>query len=220
VPFGYRRSLHSRGVILYSSANISQVPHRGVLLEIHQLDLFSGSQISSTPASRQEILLMDSDTLVKWKAQIVTYQQRARNNKPGQQVALFDLTPAHTDPDAIDPFRLRLCPMSFYRLPVDNSGGACIYFMVDSAANLILYIGETCRSNLRWKGVHDAKRYLSLYQDLHYRHGLKTAVNMVFWWDVPAQTKPRQQLELSLILRWRSPFNKENWTRWGAPFVG
>lgn len=187
-------------------------------METHQLDLFSGSQISSTPAGRQETLLMNSDTLVKWKAQIVNYQKRARENKLGQQVALFDLASAHTDPDAIDPFSLSPCPMSFYRLPVDGPGASCIYFVIDSAAELVLYVGETCRSNLRWKGVHDTKRYLSLYQDLHYRHGLKTAINMAFWWDAPAETKPRQQLEMSLIKRWRSPFNKENWTRWGRPF--
>jgi hypothetical protein len=39
-----------------------------------------------------------------------------------------------------------------------------------------------------------------------------------FWWDVPAETRPRQQLELALIQKWRSPFNKENWDRWGQPF--
>lgn len=187
-------------------------------MEPHQLDLFSDSQISYTPAGKPDALPMDLNALLQWKSRIVAHQQRAKDNKPVQQTTLFDIAPVHFDPDAIDPFSLSLCPMSFYRLPVDNSGFACIYFMVDSAADLILYIGETCRSNQRWRGVHDAKRYLSLYQDLHYRHGLKTAVNMAFWWDTPAETKPRQQLELSLIMMWRSPFNKENWSLWGRPF--
>lgn len=39
---------------------------------------------------------------------------------------------------------------SFYRLPANTSREACIYFVIDNAAQLLLYIGETCRSNLRW----------------------------------------------------------------------
>lgn len=189
-----------------------------MLLEPDQLELFSQVQLKSTPADRPDALLMNSAALGRWKSDIATHQQRARESKPAFQGTLFDLTPVHSDPDKIDPFSLRLCPMSFYRLPADGSGEACIYFLIDSAADLVLYIGETCRSNRRWRGVHDAKRYLNLYQDLHYRHGLKTAVNMAFWWDAPVQTRPRQQLELSLINKWRSPFNKENWTLWGRPF--
>ncbi|HEY9834046.1 MAG TPA: hypothetical protein V6D26_26070 [Stenomitos sp.] len=37
------------------------------------------------------------------------------------------------------------------------------------------------------------------------------AVNIAFWWDTPSDHTARLDLELSLILRWRSPFNKENW---------
>jgi hypothetical protein len=28
----------------------------------------------------------------------------------------------------------------------------------------------------------------------------------------------RLKLERELILRWQSPFNKENWQKWGQPF--
>ena len=52
------------------------------------------------------------------------------------QGTLFDVAKAHVDPDKIDPFNLRPYPMSFYRLPVDSPGDACIYFVVDSAAGL------------------------------------------------------------------------------------
>ncbi|MBD1836634.1 GIY-YIG nuclease family protein [Coleofasciculus sp. FACHB-501] len=186
-------------------------------LEPNQLDLFNSAQLTSRKR-RPDVLLMSADALVRWKAQIAAHQQCARESKPGKQVALFDLAPVHCDPDAIDPFSLRLCPTSFYRLPVDSPGEACIYFVLDNATGLVLYIGETCRSNKRWKGVHDCKRYIEKYQDLHYRHGLQTAVNMAFWWDAPALTKPRQQLESELIAKWKSPFNKENWERWGQPF--
>lgn len=189
-------------------------------MEPNQLDLFSDPQIRATAVGGPDKLLMDYNVLVQWKSDIAKHQQRARDSKSAFQVTLFDLAPAQNDPDAIDPFSLTLQSMAFWRFPVDSKGSACIYFIIDSAAELLLYIGETCRSNLRWKGEHDCKRYIGNYQDLHYRHGLKTAVNMAFWWDAPVQARPRQQLELSLILRWRSPFNKQNWAMWQTPFTG
>ncbi|MBG1263798.1 GIY-YIG nuclease family protein [Nostoc sp. BAE] len=161
---------------------------------------------------------MSADALLRWKSQIFDYQQRVRENKPPEQVTLFDIAPNHYDPDRIDPLLLRLVPMSFHRMPADNPGDVSLYFIVDSAASLVLYVGETCRSNKRWKGIHACKDYIASYQDLHYRYGIQTAVNSAFWWDAPVERKPRQELELSLILKWRSPFNKENWERWGQPF--
>ncbi|MEP0859729.1 GIY-YIG nuclease family protein [Trichocoleus sp. DQ-U1] len=187
-------------------------------LEPNQLELFSVQQPPYTRINRPEVLEMDALALMKWKAQIAAHQQRARESQPEKQVALFDLAPVHCDPDGIDPFRLNLKPMSFHRVPADSPGEACIYFVLDNATQMVLYIGETCRSNKRWKGVHDCKRYIEKYQDLHYRYGLKTAVNMAFWWDAPAKVKPRQQLEQALIQNWKPPFNKENWERWGQPF--
>ncbi|MEH1772898.1 GIY-YIG nuclease family protein [Nostoc sp.] len=171
-----------------------------------------------TPALRAKVLVMSADALLKWKSQILDYQQRVRENKPPEQTALFDIAPNHCDPDRIDPLLLRLVPMSFYRVPADSPGDACLYFVVDSAAGLILYVGETCRSNKRWQGIHACKDYIASYQDLHYRYGLQTAVNAAFWWEAPVARRARQELELNLILKWRSPFNKENWERWGQPF--
>ena len=185
----------------------------------NQLDLFLNSQIRATAVGRPDKLLMDSNALVRWKSDIATHQQQARESKSAFQGTLFNLAPAQNDPDAIDPFRLTLQSMAFWRFPADSKGSACIYFLIDSAAELLLYIGETCRSNLRWKGEHDCKRYIANYQDLHYRHGLKTAVNMAFWWNVPMKTRPRQQMEAALIAKWKSPFNKENWQLWATPFI-
>lgn len=146
---------------------------------------------------------MDAQALVRWKSQIYDYQQRMRENEPAQQIALFEVAPAHCDPDKIQPLSLHLRPMSFYRLPADSPSEACIYFVIDSAAQLLLYVGETCRSNKQWRGTHDCKRYIEKYQELHYKYGLQTAVNMAFWWDAPMDTRPRQQLELALIQKWR-----------------
>jgi hypothetical protein len=185
-------------------------------LEPNQLNLFSN--VSLKAVSRPKTLVMDAPALMRWKSQIYDYQQRVKESEPAQQTTLFDLTLAHCDPDIIDPLSLRLSPMSFYRLPVDSPGEACIYFIIDSAAGLLLYVGETCRSNLHWKGVHDCKRYIENYQSLHHQHELSHAVNIAFCWDAPVDTRPRQQLELALIVKWRSLFNKESWKHWGQPF--
>ncbi|WP_334955736.1 GIY-YIG nuclease family protein [Nostoc sp.] len=185
-------------------------------MEPNQLNLFS--DLTVTPARTAKTLVMSLEALLKWKSQIFEYQHYVRENKPPQQTALFDLTPKYCDPDQIDPLLLRLVPMSFYRMPANSPGDACLYFIIDSAAGLILYVGETCRSNKRWQGIHACKDYIASYQDLHYRYGMKTAVNAAFWWDAPVARRARQELELNLILKWRSPFNKENWERWGQPF--
>lgn len=185
-------------------------------LENQQLNLFPEVKPTSAPRAKQ--LMMSADALLKWKSRILAHQQHLRQAQPLQQTSLFDLTPKHCDPDTIDPLTLQLVPMSFYRRPADSSGEACLYFILDSAVGLILYVGETCRSNKRWKGIHDCKDYIASYQDLHSRYGLQTAVNAAFCWDAPVERRARQQLELKLILTWRSPFNKENWDLWGQPF--
>ena len=161
---------------------------------------------------------MDKPALVRWKSQIYNYQQRVRESEPLQQTALFDLPPSHCNPDSIDPFELQPHPSEFYRLP-DNDSEACLYFVIDNALPILLYVGETKRTpSQRWKGVHDAKSYITNYISLHRQHGLDVAVVAAFWWDVPEGARSRQQLELALIQKWRSPFNKENWERWGQPF--
>ncbi len=169
---------------------------------------------------------MDVAALSKWKARIFTHQQRVKTTQPVKQESLFALSPdvvlhgspKHVDPEIIDPFILKLSPLSFYRLPTDSPGQACLYFVIDMTADLLLYVGETCKSNKRWKGTHDCKRYIEKYLDLHYKYELKTAVNIAFWWDAPEKTRLRQNLELALIQKWKSPFNKENWQYWGQPF--
>ncbi|WP_322746142.1 GIY-YIG nuclease family protein [Nostoc sp. LEGE 06077] len=187
-----------------------------MLLEPTQLNLFPNAK--STPAVRAEQLTMSADALAAWKSRILAHQQQVRQSQPPQQTSLFDLTSNHCNPDAIDPLKLTLVPMSFYRKPADSPGEACLYFILDSAVGLVLYVGETCRSNKRWKGIHDCKDYIASYQDLHSRYGLTTAVNAAFCWDAPVDRRARQELELKLILKWRSPFNKENWDLWGQPF--
>ncbi|MBN3872266.1 hypothetical protein [Nostoc sp. JL33] len=101
-----------------------------ITLEPNQLNLFSN--LTVTPARKAETLVMNLEALLKCKSQILDYQQKVRERQPPQQTTLFNLTPKQCDPDQIDPMRLRLVPMSFYRMPVDRSGSACLYFIIDS----------------------------------------------------------------------------------------
>ncbi len=186
-----------------------------------QLDLFNNATFRTT--GRQEQLLMDGNALMQWKSRIFDYQKQVRESQPPQQETLFDLAglgiaPAHVEPDSINPFSLRLNTMQFWRMPADSPGHPCIYFVIDQTLPILLYIGESCKSNERWKGVHDCKRYVEKYHDLHYKHGLDRAVAIAFWFDTPTDRTARLDLELSLIKRWRSPFNKECWKWWGQPF--
>ncbi len=185
------------------------------MVEEQQLNLFSKIPTST---DKQQQLVMDANTLEQWKSQIFDYQQQTRSLNPHQQTTLFDLTPSHCDPDKIDPFNLKVRSLAFWRMPADSHGDSCLYFVIDNQVPLLLYVGETCRSNKRWKGIHDCKDYIASYLDLHYKYKLQTAVNIAFWWDAPTDRRSRQQLELKLILKWRSPFNKENWEKWGQPF--
>jgi hypothetical protein len=166
---------------------------------------------------------MDKDSLIQWKSRIFDYQKQVRESQSVKQETLFDLAglsiaPNHVEPDSIDPFSLKLNTMHFWRMPVDSPGHPCIYFVIDNSLPILLYAGESCKSNQRWKGVHDCKRYVEKYHDLHHKYGLERAVSIAFWFDTPADRTARLDLELSLIKRWRTPLNKENWQMWGQPF--
>ncbi|WP_375515702.1 hypothetical protein [uncultured Nostoc sp.] len=127
-----------------------------ITLEDNQLNLFF--DLPLTPVLLTDALVMGTDALLKWKAQILNYQQRVRESQPAKQVTLFDLAPNHCDPDTIDAFTLPLQSMAFYRMPTD-AGSAAIYFVIDNAMPLLLYVGETCRFGKRWKGEHGCKQY-------------------------------------------------------------
>lgn len=162
--------------------------------------------------------LWSQESLVQWKEKIEHYQQQVRHNQQPQQASLFDLAPVHCDSDSIDPFTLKLQPSQFYRL-AERSDQVCLYFVIDNALPILLYVGETKQSpKKRWGGTHDCKQYIAEYIELHRRYKLNVAVCTAFWWNTPADRKARQKLERELIVKWRSPFNKENWEIWGQPF--
>lgn len=163
-----------------------------------------------TDLSRQE--------LADWKCKVSTFQASVKMAPAMEQVSLFEVS---LDPvEGIDPFGLPQQNTEFWRWQFSDVGVAALYFVIDYKSDLLLYVGETVKSNQRWKGEHDCKRYLMNYRQAHYHHGLDSQLGIAFWRHAPAERRPRQKVESSLIFKWRSPFNKENWQFWGTPFIG
>jgi hypothetical protein len=188
----------------------------------HQPSLFSTAELkgcySVTPAAGSKIT---PAALAQWKHRIWQFQQQVQQ-EPAQP-SLFGCEADQTSPsqqsDQIDPFSLPRQNTEFWRAKADDAGVAALYFVIDYDLPILLYVGETVKSNQRWKGEHDCKRYLLNYRQVHYQHGLSSTLGIGFWPKAPHQTRPRQALELALIQKWRAPFNKENWRFWGTPFV-
>jgi hypothetical protein len=161
---------------------------------------------------------MAAAELQSWTQRIAQFQATVRSGPAIAQGSLFDLS---TSPaDTLNPFALPPQNAEFWRGQFQESGVPALYFVVDHEAGVLLYVGETVKSNQRWKGVHDCKRYILSYVEAHRAHGLAVAVNIGFWPYAERDRRARQTLEQALIQRWRSPFNKENWAIWSTPFVG
>lgn len=165
---------------------------------------------------------MSCEALQAWKQRIFEFQQQVTIHPSTQQEALFDLESALNAPDSdsINPFTLPQQNTEFWRSQFPDTGTSALYFVIDHERPILLYVGETVKSNQRWKGEHDCKRYLLNYVAAHRVHQLPVTVNIGFWAEAPSQTRPRQRLESALIKKWKSPFNKENWQIWGTPFIG
>ncbi len=161
---------------------------------------------------------MSKEALLKWKARIFKHQQRTLNTEPPQQTSLFDPPRSHCDSDSINPFALKLHPSQFYRMK-EHQEKICIYFIIDNALPLLLYVGETMQTaKQRWNGTHNCKDYVMNYVELHRKYNLEVKMCSAFWYDTPSDRTARLKLERELILRWQSPFNKENWSKYGKPF--
>lgn len=190
-----------------------------------QLNLFAVAD-AAVPyrVTREPKLEMSKTALLQWKKRIFNFQERTRQHPQTiQNSFIFETNPKpdHWDAEKIDPFSLPRKPWDFYRDRHDplSEGQANIYFVLDHAVPLLLYVGETKLSiKQRWQGVHDCKEYIDAYVSLHRKHGLEFAVNMAFNVSVPSNRTQRLALERDLILKWRSPFNKECWQYWGQPF--
>ena len=188
-----------------------------------QLSLFTAAEKWQTQGYRVDNLTpkMSAEALVSWKIRIIDFQERVEFHPAPEQVDLFGnaIPSKEPDPESINPFELEQRNINFWQSPTADEGTSALYFVIDYEAMLLLYVGETVKSNQRWKGVHDCKRYLANYRQSHYEHQLPTRLGIGFWPHAPKETRLRQRLESALIKKWRAPFNKENWTYWGTPFV-
>ncbi|UBF26706.1 GIY-YIG nuclease family protein [Kovacikia minuta CCNUW1] len=187
-----------------------------------QKNLFSAAELQGCYCpDRRTDSRMSRDALQDWKQRIFQFQQQVSVSPSIQQGTLFDVLPTPDEiGDRIDPFTLPQQNTEFWRWKANDEGVSALYFVVDYELPILLYVGETVKSNQRWKGEHDCKRYILNYVAAHRPHSLPVTVNIGFWSQAPTNTRDRQQLESALILKWRSPFNKENWEFWGTPFTG
>lgn len=185
----------------------------------NQLSLFD---IPEEPARKQQKLEMTRDQFLEWKRQIASHQQATRENHP-QQFMLFDTGVNQFDLQGIDPFALTQYATRFYDLPqmrLSEEGDPCLYFLIDNATQLLLYIGETIHSNQRWRGGHHCEDYLKKYVQLNRKYKLEVLPALAFEWGAPEDMRLREKMEFTLIKKWLPPFNKENWKHWGQPFGG
>lgn len=160
------------------------------------------------------------EELQQWKQRVAQFQGDVRSTPATAQGSLFEVASEPSPAESIDPFTLPPQNAEFWRGRFHESGVPALYFVVDYEASVLLYVGETIKSNQRWKGVHDCKRYILNYVEAHRVYGATATVNIGFWPYAAADRKARQALESELIHKWRSPFNKENWSFWSTPFVG
>lgn len=186
-----------------------------------QGSLFDEYSPSEQGGLNEPSLPLSAGLLRDWQERVHQYQAPLfRNrNQPVVQQQLFATANLNSD---FQPLQLRALPLSFWRWPKSPHRGAAIYFVMDRPIDLeqpiLLYVGETKAADRRWKGEHDCKAYLSSYQEACMSSGLCCKTSIRFWGDVPQQTRPRRQLEQSLIRIWQPPFNKEIRERWSTPF--
>jgi hypothetical protein len=187
-----------------------------------QKSLFSVRELQSPPyGALVEPLAIGFEALQTWKRRVFQFQQLITVGTITEQGSLFaDPPSAEAIADTIAPFTLPRQNTDFWRWKVEDGGTAAYYFVIDYELPILLYIGETVKANQRWKGEHDCKRYIENYISAHRQVGATTTVGIAFLNWAPTDTRARQQLETALIYQWRSPFNKQNWTFWGTPFVG
>ena len=172
-------------------------------------------------------LLLSAELLRSWQERIHQFQaplfasQLGHRNPPAEQKQLFPSD--NPNPlSGFQPLQLKPLPLSFWRWPSSPHRGAAIYLVMDRPKELeqpiLLYVGETKAADRRWKGEHDCKAYLASYQEACMSAGLSCSTSIRFWADVPQDTRPRRQLEQTLIRLWQPPFNKETRERWSTPF--
>jgi hypothetical protein len=189
----------------------------------HQPSLFSGCA-GQAPAAE---LTITPKVLQAWQAKVRAHQLTLRSERACQQPSLFSPAPGSAQISAaadnsLDPFSLPPQNLHFWRWPDPPHQGAALYFVLDHSDDatqaLLLYVGETCQADRRWKRDHDCKNYLAAYAETLVRCGITPCFSIRFWCDAPANARARRSLEQQQIRHWLPPFNKEYRQRWQTPF--
>jgi len=198
------------------------VNHERLRVNREQTSLFSVRELQRAKyAQAIEPLQVSLEALQTWKQRIYQFQQTIQVGAAIEQGDLFSTAPSPLEIAAtIAPFALPQQNMDFWRWQFEDTGTAAYYFVIDYQLPILLYVGETIKANQRWKGEHDCKRYVENYVLAHRQCNTDTTIGIAFLHWAPTAARARQQLETALIYRWRSPFNKQNWTFWGTPFTG
>ena len=165
-----------------------------------------------TTQNKEHTQFMDIKSLNYWKCKIAAYQQQVRE-------MLVNITSPDSYFETIDPWNLELTPISGYNKLGDRFDNTCLYFVIDAAADLILYIGAVQRRNKQLVGTHKCKSDVEKYTRLHNRYDLPTSVNIAWCWDIPMENQTLPSLLDTLVKQWKSPFNQENRHNWGQPFA-
>jgi hypothetical protein len=203
-----------------------------------QGELFAaGAETGSSPGSGA--LPLREHQVLAWQNRLGDFQQplfksAGPPSEPGgslwiQQGNLFSPQSPSQPPDPaalaarLNPLAFAPQSLQFWRWPQPPQAGAALYLVIDQPPHLdsplLLYVGETGRADLRWKGEHDCKAYLAAYAEAVHQAGFITRLSIRFCCDVPAAARPRRALEQALIRRWLPPFNKETRRRWSTPFT-
>ena len=140
-------------------------------------------------------------------------RQQPSNNAQGSLFGQHEPSKAPPEPLSLAPQHLQ-----FWRWPDSLQQGAALYFVFDHSRGdgqeLLLYVGETCQADRRWKGEHDCKSYLAAYGEALVRCGQQPRFTIRFWCDAPADARARRRVEQQQIRHWLPPFNKECRQRW------
>ncbi len=116
---------------------------------IEQGNLFSAQELTGTYTAHRSPLDITAPALIQWKTRVIAYQQSSQVKEIASDITqgnLFDLTP--TQPE-LNPFTLPRQNTQFWRWKPSDVGVSALYFVIDYECNLLLYIGETVKSDSR-----------------------------------------------------------------------
>jgi DNA-directed RNA polymerase specialized sigma24 family protein len=142
---------------------------------------------------------LNKEILTRWRQKMSEYQLHSLVRQ------------SHHQCGNINPFSLPGKSMSSLRSrDRDFQGKSCLYFICDTAANIILYVG-TIGTSESIPGMYDCSRYIECYEDLNSEHGFRTTIKIAYWQDIPEFVHTPHELVSMLIDKWKTPFNKQNW---------